>query len=232
VKLGIKGITNPYAVLSGYTWTVRTQRFQTGTIIEETSTFTSNLVTTKGTIKAATYASSWGVASTNVPKDSILFMDSSFTIENAVYDGNTAILVFTDDISNTFPVTGHSPATDCYMVDASQLSASGATTWTTCSASTSTVTVSNLKHGSSGTIYKFRVLAKLDTNSASTSQITSITTKSGANTIDYGANMAAFARAPATGTGAMTSNVITLGTDADVGIGDPTSGTEFVISAG
>lgn len=38
VKLEISGITNPYAKVSSLLWTVKTQRFQTRTIIEETST--------------------------------------------------------------------------------------------------------------------------------------------------------------------------------------------------
>lgn len=228
MKLAIQGITNPYAVFSGYNWIVRTQRFQTKTIIEETNTVTSNLSTIVGTMRAATYVSSWGQTSTNVPANSKLFMDSSFSIQNPVYERSTATITFADDVDGVFPNSGHGGTNvTCYMVDAFRLS--DGVTWTTCSASNKTVTVTDLKYGPSGTIYKFRVLATLN---GSSSKIATVTTKtSGTEEIDVGNNMAAFARSPPSGAGSIT-NVVASSSTVDVGVDIYATPTLFSKTAG
>jgi len=198
VKLTISHITNPYAKFSSYGWTVKTMRFQTKTIIESTSTVTTNISTTHGTIANSSYASSWGVSNTDIPEGgAIVFMDASFTIGNPVYNSNTATIVFSDQVDGTFPTSGSNTAVDCWMTEAHLMSGS---TYTACTSTASTVTVSNLKASGVNTQFKFRVLATLNTSSSTACTITSAKTMDGsATTIDETtSNLASLTRASST----------------------------------
>lgn len=106
-------------------------------------------------------------------------MDASFTIGNAVYNEGTATVVFTDTFG-TFPVEGNGEAVTCWMTDATLVSSNSQ--YTTCAASTSTITVTDLKGSVAGTTFKFRVLATIANGTIS--KINSVLTSTGTANID------------------------------------------------
>lgn len=84
VKLRVTNIKMPWAQYTTQSWKVQTQRFQTRTIIEQSTTV--NAVTIdKGLMAAGTYASTWKGAITSLPAETTVFMDASITTANPVY---------------------------------------------------------------------------------------------------------------------------------------------------
>lgn len=82
VKLTISAIKNPWAVYSGFSWTVSTMRFQTKTVIEQATSPSGTITITAGTLTTADYVSSWNVASTKLVNSAVVFMDASITTVN------------------------------------------------------------------------------------------------------------------------------------------------------
>lgn len=114
----------------------------------------------KGNIGSTTYASSWGVTATDIPKTGAkLFMDVGFSLGNKIYDSATADLVFSDTVVGAFPVSGNSQALDCWMIAHTAISSGTATS---CDASSTTnVAVTALPMSAANTEFKFRVLATI-----------------------------------------------------------------------
>jgi len=92
----------------------------------------SNLATVAGGIVSSTYESSWGVASSEIPVSAtVLFMDVGFTIGNAVYLNDKAIVTMSDTLTNFPLATSGGAAVQCWVIDALVISTSAYTTCTT-----------------------------------------------------------------------------------------------------
>jgi len=131
----------------------------------------SNLATVEGDIVSSTYESSWGVASSEIPTSgTVLFMDVGFTIGNAVYLGDKAMVTMSDTLTNFPTATSGGAAVKCWVIDALVISTSA---YTTCTTNGSVITLPSLPKSSASTTFKFRILA----TTVITSEITSVETQ-------------------------------------------------------
>jgi len=178
VKLEIGGITNPFAHFTTYTWAVKTQRFQTTTTIDKTTTSPSNpLTTTTGTIVTSTYKSTWGLDQTWITDAAVIFMDVDFNFANPVYNAGTAEVVLSDT-TEVLPGAGSDAGTStCWVREAYEYTTGS---YTTCSAATSTISVANLASAGASSAFKMRIRATL-ASTTTNSKINSIVTKTDAN---------------------------------------------------
>lgn len=114
---------------------------------------------------------------TSIPQAGIAFMDIGFTIANPVYDGDKATVVMTDNVGTAFPADGGAATgTTCWVTSAMEnLSSPG--TYTTCSATGTTITITNLAKSGVNTNIKVRVLSTFNTVLGTASAIASVKTE-------------------------------------------------------
>jgi hypothetical protein len=101
VDLRLTSVTNPDADYSdsSYSWTVKTLRGQTMSVIEY-ATLSSGPSTDPGTLTSASFVPTWGWSSTNVLTGHYIYTNFGFTTVNKISQAGSAEVVFTDNIDD------------------------------------------------------------------------------------------------------------------------------------
>jgi hypothetical protein len=115
------------------------------------------------------------MAATKLIDTADVFMDASITTGNPVYRGSYGEITFNDSFGS-LPTSGSATARTCWMIDHE---ISTGTTVTSCSNTTGTITIADMKQNAAGKQFKFRVLATFTAGNSSV--ITQAITKIGSS---------------------------------------------------